>query len=699
MAGPEVVLKKEKNLGVPVEVQSPAAKKKIEELRKITAQFVQLDRELSYAMKQAKRDPASFFYAMQYEADRSEQGGNESFKLAYRKAFMSVSPLQIPDLQKGVINKVDFTEVSRDSFLVYLYFSDRPKALKLSAMFLEAWRAHDAFVKSITQENLGEQLGTLDAFWDAKSSSFRYQSDFSDARQFVDSLEKPSMPRVAEPVKTISEQTGSRLKYHIPSRPAIGHELLANPSERVRYFDPTIGNWLDKGSIDAMKRGSSTMSWSDTIKILPLVGPIIDVKKKIDEIIMKGKIPLVRTWDVFEKKYVDGKARVVQAYEISTWMPAMSEFGITYREKKPGEKPPVPEKVFDPEKKKMVDGKVAVVEALELTAWNPFKQEFEKRVTEKPKAGVLDYVELVAYIAMATLDGIFITQTVGRTAVRGAGAKAFIARTDQELYVSAMGNLDRSESVRLLNIAREKRSWGLVASDLRKMAKGGEVTTGVMKKYIEKEWGGSIGKRMLRRTYRGTTDFFGNALAPVSRGKFQARMVAEFFNEMRHTTDFKAAGEIMKSLRAAGLSPAQERLATRAVFSTLTSFSRKTQRLFLAEVSKPYSRKTNVRLHEPLSSGWVRMIQAIEKEGVEAGIARIVPYYSRAKGYGPSFRAMEFIAYMLVVPAASKKPLEALGKHLENKMQIKAQEIEDKALILELSEQASRVFPRRPGAE
>jgi hypothetical protein len=287
-----------------------------------------------------------------------------------------------------------------------------------------------------------------------------------------------------------------------------------------------------------------------------------------------------------------------------------------------------------------------------------------------------------------------------------------------------MTTLERKEAKQLLNIMREKRSWDAVYKELKALAKGGEITDDLIRSYIKKEWSGGIIRRAGRRIKLGFRDFFGNALTPFSRNKYQAQTGAELFNELRITTDFEVMKKVGKTLIALKSPLGQERMATEIMFHIMTSFSKRSQKLLLKLVKKPggwkklFDNVDKVR-REMISVRRERVVRYLkQKRGVRAkdklrgkkeevlgrfdeteaileGIARTIPQFRRALAYGPNFRLLEAAAYLYLIPKASQKPLEMLMKYIEKKMDIKAKELEKKKLILELTE-VERVMRSKP---
>jgi hypothetical protein len=539
---------------------------------------------------------------------------------------------------RQLLDRIDFTLAEPDTFLLYLKYSAPAKFERIVARYKEAQKQWEAVRRTIRGNDVMSEIDQ-DLYWGLESKAELYSRYLSDAQRFesyIDSGKRTQQKNETELTKKMQEKmaaapiaevkpayTYSRPWEHVPKRPPTVSESISG-NVGYKYLHPKFG-WVNREVFEAIKSGSD-MDYT----LLPVIGPITDIKRIIITIKTSDKVPSeVSTIDPGTGKEVKGKVRALP------------------------------------------DGKI------ELTTWNPYKKEieagvwegtWEKRIEERPKAGWIDYTMLVLNVAFLALDVAAVGQVVVRTSMRRAATGKFIRTAEERaVFYDAMSKLKDSEAKRLLNIARDKRSWATVVKELHELAKGGSITDEVLRQYVAREWGGGYTRRALRRMGRGVKDFMGNALAPLSKRRYQQRMVAEFFNEMRNTTRMATVRELAAS--AAALSIREQRIAARAVFSTMASFSPRSQEALLKIVKK--------------EGGWKKLLKYVAEEAqlsrkanpadplgesVRRALMRMLPEYKRSLTWGKDFRMFEFFVFSLAVPAATYKPLEMLVEWLGGKI-------------------------------
>jgi len=768
--------------GVPMkelEAKSNLVKEKSQELKNALAAFKELDSQILLRMSYMAEDRSALMVAQDYEKKKSlGRTSMEYLAHAYLEGIRKVLWEKRQLKQKAnftpeeVIRKIDFTTIPLGTFFVYLQESDPKGADRIMLYYRSARDQYKKIVRSIRKQGLQEFFDGSDGYWALHSMSYHYSS-IDDAKRYSERLNQPAVSRHAEIGPMAERKPRMRRDMFVWRRPAYGTEILENP-EPYRYFDPTVGTWEPKSTLDAI-RSREPPDYS----LVPIVGPVIDAMKKYDEIKTKNGLPSsVRTYDPEAKEWKQGEVRLLAGergqyaeFTIKNLVTGQESTIVAKKPKGGWDDYPIPLKANKTYEKKFKVMKVHFIsddekkDYVEFKTWNPYKKQeggryvgdWETRVEKKEGAKWTDYGLLTLYVTFAVLDTVFIAESVTRTGARSAGARTFIKGAEaEETYVRAMTSLGKEESVRLLNIARKKKSWSTVFRELKALAKGGEVTDDVVRSYIKKEWGGKVVRMAGRSKGSGFKDFFGKLLTPLSRKRYQARMVAEFCKEMRLTTEFSKMRELAQSLKAAGLSPAQERTAVEAIFHVMTSFSKKSQKALYEFIKGPgtwtrikdkvkgmvsYIRKGKgaARQAHNEAEAWKKLLKNIEAarenqiashvkerialikdkrkipglkgrmrmkkemklgiadetDAVLKGIAETIPQFRRALAYGPNYRLLEAAVYLYLLPRASQKPLELLMQHIENKMQVKVRDLERKELIFDLIE-ADRIMRSKP---
>ena len=275
---------------------------------------------------------------------------------------------------------------------------------------------------------------------------------------------------------------------------------------------------------------------------------------------------------------------------------------------------------------------------------------------------------IVLNLAFAGLDVVGIGQVATKTAARAAGRKIIVigqleaktparatgrqialsmeksegiltmSRPELNVLETAILELKPGEIKDLWRIARPPKGSGLgwtrVYEDLAIRAGENEITGDILRSYIKEKISGRFG-RTLTKAGKGTADYFSNGLSFFGRERFRDRAAAEIFNELRIHTDLKAARELVGGLRSARLPEASRRVASDAIFYSLTSFSPKVQQSLLKLVDeRGWGYLTREMRGDILKARRINSADPVST-GVRNCLARLIPKYERVFRYPP----------------------------------------------------------------
>jgi hypothetical protein len=251
-------------------------------------------------------------------------------------------------------------------------------------------------------------------------------------------------------------------------------------------------------------------------------------------------------------------------------------------------------------------------------------------------------------LTMAGLDVVLVGQLASRSVARVSGrelADSFakgegrltMSPLERDVFETAVRELKPGELNDLFRVARpaegEGLGWTRVFGDLALSAGDNEITGDVMRAYLREQTGATKLGSAAWRLKAGTIDFLENGLSVPGTMRFRKKVAAELFNELRMTVDHKAAKGLAELLASSGMPLASRRLASDAMFYTLTSFSKAPQRALLKLVER---------------EGWPNVVARLKKEGLE----RMLPEYASAFRYAPMHRLLEYGVFRATFPLA-----------------------------------------------
>ena len=255
-------------------------------------------------------------------------------------------------------------------------------------------------------------------------------------------------------------------------------------------------------------------------------------------------------------------------------------------------------------------------------------------------------------LTMAGMDVVLVGQLATRTVARVTGRELIdsfakgegrlaMSPMERDVFETAVRELKSGELNDLFRLARpaqgEGLGWTRVFGDLALTAGDSEITGDVIRSYLREQAGTTKLGRAAWRLKAGTVDFLENGLSMPGTLRFRKKVAAELFNELRMNIDHKAAKKLAESLVSSGMPLASRRLASDAMFYTVTSFSRAPQRALL-------------RLVE--TDGWPRIVAQLRRDGVQEGLARMLPEYASAFRYAPMHRLLEYGVMRATFPLA-----------------------------------------------
>jgi hypothetical protein len=231
-----------------------------------------------------------------------------------------------------------------------------------------------------------------------------------------------------------------------------------------------------------------------------------------------------------------------------------------------------------------------------------------------------------------------------------------MGRAEREVFETALAELKPGEVKDLFRLARPASGrglgWSRVFEDLATRAGEKAITGDVISAYVREQAGSNWASRALWRAKAGTADFFANGLSFFGRERFRKKVAAELFNELRMTTDFKAARELAQLMRAAEMPAAARKLASDAFFYTFTSFSPRTQRAFLEIVKKEGWASVNKKLRQEIIAAMRAKAADPVGTGIINGLCKMMPKYSVALRSAPIHRLMEYGVFITIGPPA-----------------------------------------------
>jgi hypothetical protein len=255
-------------------------------------------------------------------------------------------------------------------------------------------------------------------------------------------------------------------------------------------------------------------------------------------------------------------------------------------------------------------------------------------------------------LVMAGLDVVLVGQLGTRSVARVRGrdligslakgeGRFAMSPLERDLFETAVRELKPGELNDLFRLARPAEGAGLgwtrIFEDLALKAGDSEITGDVMRAYLKEQTGATKLGRAAWRLKAGTVDFFENGLSIFGRERFRKKVAAELLNELRMTVDKKAARKLAQGLASSGMSLASRRVASDAIFYTLTSFSPAPQRALLRLVEK---------------EGWPKIVAQLRRDGVQEGLAKMLPEYASAFRYAPMHRLVEYGVMRATFPLA-----------------------------------------------
>ncbi len=256
-------------------------------------------------------------------------------------------------------------------------------------------------------------------------------------------------------------------------------------------------------------------------------------------------------------------------------------------------------------------------------------------------------VKVVFNLVMAGVDVVLVGQLATKSAARLSGrelmdslekteGRSFMSRQEWDVLETAIRELKPGEVNDLFRLARPAIGTGFdwtVFEELALRAGDEEVSGDLIRAYLREQTGATRLSRAAWRLKAGTLDFCENGLSLLGREKFRKRVAAEIFNELRMSIDHKASKRLAELLVESGMPEASRHLASDAMFSTLTSFSKAPQRALLKLVEK---------------EGWPNVVARLKKDGLE----KMLPEYAAAFRYAPMHRLVEYGVFRATFPYA-----------------------------------------------